>query len=511
MKNMAFAAVVFLAIGCSVGAEDGAQGDGGQQPSDRGHETGDRGGAADVSETSDVSDPSDTSHPSEAGTDGSPGTEDAAVDLDPPDAAVLDAGDAGSGDTGDAGTVDACAGKYGPQCLREIFEAGDECSSDKAAAIDRIARELAAAMELPMQYLDDAWFIYVGDAAKVEVAGDFNDWTPEALERLCGLDVWALKVVTGGGKYEYKYVVDGNWVLDPANRAFAYDGFAGNADRKNSVLNFWGSGKSHLEWWRNVESAGLGNTRDLFVYVPAYYNPMGAQAYPVLYMHDGQNIFDDTGCCFGHGGWEVNNAADAEIVRAGLIPYFIVGIANTSGRADEYTPCIEDAGGNEFGGKADLYEAFLIETVFPLVESHYHIYPQGRAIAGSSLGGVISMYVGLRNPSLFPKGIGSMSGAFWVCKGDGKAVRDQVAALPGHLDLAVYLDSGGDLASGDDSANDTAEVRDLLIDKGWLLWEAKDDAPCAGAYDLCYHLETGAQHNESAWRDRVWRMLRYLQ
>jgi predicted alpha/beta superfamily hydrolase len=276
------------------------------------------------------------------------------------------------------------------------------------------------------------------------------------------------------------------------------------------VLNFWGSGKSHLEWWRDVASPQLGNTRDLYVYVPPYFNPMGAQAYPVLYMHDGQNIFDDKTCCFGNGGWEVNNAADAEIVKAGLVPYFIVGVANTAGRNDEYTPCIEQDGSTTFGGKADLYEQFLIGTVIPLMEGHYHIYADGRAIAGSSLGGTISMYIGLRHPDLFPRGIGSMSGAFWICESSSKAARDEVKALAGHLDLPIYLDSGGDLQSGDDGAKDTVEVRDLLKDKGWLLYEAVADQPCAGAYDLCYHLEQGAQHNETAWRARVWRMLGYL-
>jgi len=427
--------------------------------------------------------------------------------------AGIDAGDgldAGGDSGGDGGTTDPCEGVYPPECLLGLLDSPDRCDPAKAAAMERIAKDEAAAMRLPMQWVKDAWFVYVGAAATVEVAGDFNTWTSEALERICGLDLWARKVPTGGGKYEYKLVKDGTWILDPANRAFAYDDFAGNADGKNSVLNIWGSGHSHLEWWRDVASPQLGNTHDLYIYVPEGYIDYGAQAYPAIYMQDGQNIFDDSTCCFGNGGWEANVAADAEIVKAGMVPYFIIGIANTPGRSDEYTPCVEPNAGDPFGGKADLYEQFLLETVIPLMEANYHLIPGERAIAGSSLGGNISMYIGLRHPDQFKRGIGSMSGAFWVCRTEGKSVRDQAAALPGHLDIPIYLDSGGDMQSGADGANDTIEVRDILDNKGWHLWEAAGDAPCAGAYDLCYHLEEGATHNETAWRDRVWRMLGYI-
>lgn len=414
-------------------------------------------------------------------------------------------------DAGTDGTTgDPCDGVYPPECLRTLLDSPSRCEPANAAALERIATDEAAAMRLPMQWVEDAWFVYVGAASTLAVVGEFNAWTPAPMQRVCELDLWALKVTTAGDRYEYKFVKDGSWILDPANRAFAYDDSAGNADRKNSVLNIWGSGKSHLEWWRGVASTELGNNRDLVVYVPAGYTSMGAQMYPALYLHDGQNIFDDNTCCFGQGGWEANAAADVEIVKAGLVPYFVIGVANTADRSDEYTPCVEPNGGAPFGGKADLYERFLLETVIPLMEASYHLIPGERAIGGSSLGANISMHIGLSHPDKFPKGIASISGSFWVCETEGQSVRDQVSALQGHLDIPIYLDSGGELATNADCAADTATVRNLLVAKGWQLFEATGSDPCAGAYDLCYHLEQDAPHNETAWRARVWRMLAYL-
>src|SRR4029078_7150247 len=105
------------------------------------------------------------------------------------------------------------------------------------------------------------------------------------------------------------------WSLDANNPAFAYDDFTGNPDGKNSVLNTPDSGRGHVVRLVRWCSAALGNCRDVTAYYPPGYNaPESAtRTYPVLFMHDGQNVWDDHDCCFGHTGWEVNVALDEEI------------------------------------------------------------------------------------------------------------------------------------------------------------------------------------------------------
>src|SRR4029077_16291079 len=110
--------------------------------------------------------------------------------------------------------------------------------------------------------------------------------------------------------------------LDATNPAFAFDDFAGNADGANSVLDTPDSGLGHLVKLADACSTSLGNCRAVTAYVrPGYDLPAnGARTYPVLFMHDGQNIFDDHDCCFGHTGWEVNVTLDTEIAAGRVAP-----------------------------------------------------------------------------------------------------------------------------------------------------------------------------------------------
>jgi len=428
-----------------------------------------------------------------------------------------DAGDAdgggsdGGSDAGGDGAPDPCAGLSACACLTALLDAPDRCQPDRLSVLEQRARGVLEAMKAPCVSSGQAVFLYFGQANSVEVAGEFNAWAPEPLERVCASELWARRVELNPARYEYKLVVDGTWRMDPANRAFAFDDFGANPDRKNSVVNFPESRQSHLEWWPGIVSNELGNGRDVFVYVPAGYRAEEARRYPALYLHDGQNVFDDSTCCFGNGGWWVNLAADQEVIFGNVAPFFAIGVANTSSRLDEYTPCVDESQGEPFGGKAEAYERFLLETVIPLMEDAYRLDPMERSMAGSSLGGTISMFIGLRHPDLFRRGIGSMSGAFWVCQDTNQAARDQVRALPGRLALPIYLDSGGDPQTNADGATDTLEVRNLLQSKGFSGFDAGLNQPCDENADVCYHLEPGAPHNEIAWRERVWRMLRFLE
>ena len=124
-------------------------------------------------------------------------------------------------------------------------------------------------------------------------------------------------------------------------------------------------------------------------------------------MHDGQNIFDDHECCFGHTGWEVNVALDNEIAAGHDEPTVIVG-ADHGGvdRNDEYGWSIAA------GGKQETFMDFQVHTIEPTAAGYWRLDPARTYVAGSSLGGLISMRLALAYPDVYA-GAASVSGAFW--------------------------------------------------------------------------------------------------
>jgi enterochelin esterase-like enzyme len=303
------------------------------------------------------------------------------------------------------------------------------------------------------------------------------------------------------GFHTYKLTsLDGaSWMLDASNPAFAYDDFAGNADHRNSVLDTPDSARGHLVELDPACSSALGNCRDVTAYLPPGYDAPDAAAthFPVLFMHDGQNVWDDHTCCFGHTGWEVNVTLDAEIAAGHVRPIVVIAADHSIAR------------NNEYGLDAATTAAFVD---FQIHELQPHALTQVRGdgglvyLAGSSLGGLISAEIALRHPEIYA-GFASLSGSFWVGQDTHTAVRDQLPSI-GKQALAIYIDSGGALADNSDSAVDTAEVRDDLVALGW---QRRDSPSCSpGPNAVCYFLDAGATHDELAWNARAWRFLRFL-
>src|SRR5688572_4616110 len=209
----------------------------------------------------------------------------------------------------------------------------------------------------------------------------------------------------------------------------------------------------------NVQSPLLGNVRDILVYLPSSYDKSDRRL-PVLYMHDGQNLFDPTTSFAGE--WGVDRAM-ARSPRKGRRA-IIVGIPNMGvERMREYSPFYEARHG---GGAADDYLDFLTQTVTPLIDGRYRTLPdrEPTGIRGSSLARLVSLYAFFRAPSVFGFA-GAMSPALWF--GEGK-IFPSVEAAP-YVRGRLYLDVG--TREGVNTLNNARAMRDLLVRKGYRLGE----------------------------------------
>jgi predicted alpha/beta superfamily hydrolase len=247
-------------------------------------------------------------------------------------------------------------------------------------------------------------------------------------------------------------------------------------------------------------SSNLKNSRSIRLYLPPGYDRSKAR-YPVLYLQDGQNLFDPALSGISHNEWRVDETTEA-LINAKLIPpMIVVGIDNTPQRIDEYVPTRSTVGSAKIaaGGKADLYLKFLIEELKPFIDSHYRTKPdrEHTAIGGSSFGGNISLYAGLTRSEVFSKLLIVSPGLWW----DNRALLKEVDTLPKALPLKIWVDIGtseaGDNAKGNEEAfNDAAQLVQKLEHKGWKMGK-----------DLWFFIDYDAQHTESAWAHRFGMML----
>jgi predicted alpha/beta superfamily hydrolase len=240
--------------------------------------------------------------------------------------------------------------------------------------------------------------------------------------------------------------------------------------------------------WEEFESPELGNRRDIFVYLPPSYGK-GEKRYPVIYMHDGQNLFDQA-TSFGEA-WGVDHTLE-EAAGEGL-EAIVVGIPNMgSERLNEYSPWREER--HNAGGKGDLYLDFLVNTLKPVIDRDFRTRPERKStgIAGSSMGGLISLYAFFRHPDVFGFA-GVMSAALWF--GDRK-IFEYVEQAP-HIPGKIYLDVG--TQEGEEELNDVRRLKEILAAKGYRMGR-----------ELLFFVEMGGAHNEAAWARRLRRELRFL-
>jgi predicted alpha/beta superfamily hydrolase len=236
-----------------------------------------------------------------------------------------------------------------------------------------------------------------------------------------------------------------------------------------------------------------GVRRRLLVYLPPSYY-MAEKRYPVLYMHDGQNLFD---AGVSHSGeWQVDETMEA--LSGEGIEAIVVGIANSgSGRAVDYSAHKHSVYG---GGGADAYVEFLAQKVKPLVDGAFRTLPDRThtGLMGSSMGGSISLYALLTRPDIFGFA-GVMSPAFWWSEG---TFLPFVEAMP-FVGGRIYMDVGDNESSevpGRSEAylNDAVQMDALLRAKGYT------------PDNLYFIVEAGGEHRESAWARRLPDALRFL-
>jgi predicted alpha/beta superfamily hydrolase len=343
------------------------------------------------------------------------------------------------------------------------------------------------------------------------------------------------------GKYFYKFVIDGQtWAPDPLNPDREPDTYGGansvlvigNFDleprspsppkyvnpvtievdgvpdgfRENWIPVRYGEGHLQFDDSKSTQSrlllsrkalgswgadAGTSDrlvaSRQLFVWLPREYFTQPERRFPVVYLHDGQNVWDDRTCCFGHGGWDLNGTMDTmtTIPRA-----ILVGIPNSPARYWEYGP-----GDDILAGKPTPYVRFLCEVVKPSVDAEFRTLrdPGHTTAMGSSMGGVVSLICGYTRPDVFGNVV-AMSTAFQVPDTTSHTLTGLLQEK-GRGEFRLYLDSG---TAGDrqDGAPLTREFAKLAADHGW-----------GAGKDFAHFEDEGAEHNEKAWRARAWRGL----
>lgn len=218
----------------------------------------------------------------------------------------------------------------------------------------------------------------------------------------------------------------------------------------------------------------LKRHRRVWIYLPSDYNANKRRHYPVLYLHDAQNVFDDATSYVGE--WGVDEFMDSTAEKKSIVVAIDHG---GDKRLNEYNPYNSEKFGK---GEGALYADFLVNTLKPFIDEHYRT-KKGKAntfIAGSSMGGLISVYAILKYPAVFG-GAGIFSPAFWVTNGE---IYNEVLQRGKAVKAKLFFYAGG--KEGEDMVPDMLKV------------EAAFKKVSKAAVKSMVVAE--AQHNEKAWR-----------
>jgi len=244
----------------------------------------------------------------------------------------------------------------------------------------------------------------------------------------------------------------------------------------------------------------FNNARNLRVWLPpGYADPVNvATRYPVLYMLDGQNLFDAcTG--FGHHEWQIDETISRLIAEGALAPLIVVGIDNAgSRRAFEYLPykdTVSDPRSNEPDGKR--FPDFMATEVIPFIAGRYRVSSGPQAIGGSSYGAIAALYSALTRPDLFNAAI-IESPSLQV--GNGQLLRDTDHLFRGPARIFVGV-GDSEFSNDSDNLGFVRAVRSL---------EANLKATALRPPQVLTVIQPGGRHNEGAWASRFAQAIQFL-
>lgn len=328
------------------------------------------------------------------------------------------------------------------------------------------------------------------DAKSIFLAGDFNNWNPASSQwqlQADGTGNYQLVIDVPAGKYGFK-ATKGSWQTvecspnggDMANRdiSIVHDTaimitIAGwKDDFPPQPKKHTASANVHIIS-ENFDMPQLGRQRRVWIYLPPDYGK-SSKKYPVIYMHDGQNLFDEY--TSGYGEWGIDEIMDKLPNASQSI---IVGIDH----GGEYRITEYDPYDSKYGkGRGADYVDFLVKTLKPYIDGHYRTKKDAKhtTIAGSSMGGLISMYAVLKYPKVFGNG-GIFSPAFWIALQIYDFAEQQ--SLPPNT--RFYFVCGD--SESESMATDMQKMADLIRSKG------------ISENNITTVIMQGEKHNEKQW------------
>lgn len=225
----------------------------------------------------------------------------------------------------------------------------------------------------------------------------------------------------------------------------------------------------------------------IWVYLPPNYET-SSKKFPVIYMHDAQNVFDNATSFIGE--WNVDETLN-NLYKTSKKGFIVVAVENGGEqRINEYTPWPHKKYG---GGKGAIYIDFLKNTLKPYIDANYRTKKQAKhtAIIGSSLGGLISYYGGLKYPKTFGK-IGAMSTSFWF----SNQVEDFTKFYGKNNSSKLYLLVGE--KEGEDVVEDTQNMKKLLLETGFK------------SKNIMSKINPEGEHNEAFWSSEFLNVITWL-
>ncbi len=349
------------------------------------------------------------------------------------------------------------------------------------------------------------------EKAQLYVSGDFNDWQASATELYRDAQGnYTTTLHDGEGSVEYK-ITRGSWKTVEGNVSGGF--------RENRKLTFTGKPQTidiQVESWEDLspdpprptaenvsvlDSAfympQLDKTRRIWLYLPPDYKDSD-KTYPVIYMQDGQNLFD-TNTSYA-GSWEVEKTLNRLFQEKNDYGVIVVGIDNgEQERVDEYTPWPHEKYG---GGEGEAYITFIAETLKPYIDKHYRTRKEAQytALIGSSLGALISTYGGVKYPARFQK-IGALSPAYWI---NLQELRQYIQKSKSDLsNMRIYSIAGAEEAvSGYQESrfvsNNIQMIDKALRNKGLKKRNTK------------IQIDQDGEHNEKYWRREFGKIYQWL-